>query len=384
MTSICFILDCNPRYLGGVATYIKNLITFLHKSSHWKNMQITVIYPGKDDKSFRESDINYVEIKTRISSPLGFFEYGKKVAKRLEEQQFDIINSHGLGGGYFGKYIRNKNFRWVHTYHGVTYYFFKNHLLRPIGLEKISAYSLMMLSKHLEMPPIRGADKIICVSNKVKRDIERLYGKRKGCYVIRTGVDTNQFKVIGKELSKRKIGLEKNKIYGLYVGRGGWWTKGLDRAVNLAKEMHKLQDNFRLIVTGPDYKKCKKYLEGNPEALIYIPLLKRKNIHYYYSACDVLLCCSRYEGGAPTLVVSEAMASGCIVACSRDSEQEIIINEKNGLVLNDYGKKGAQKIINLLNNRNKKGRIIKNSLKTINSFSLKNWGNQSLEVLLKK
>jgi len=74
-------------------------------------------------------------------------------------------------------------------------------------------------------------------------------------------------------------------------------------------------------------------------------------------------CMSRYEGGAPTLVTSEAMASGCLVVCSKDSEQEIIEDKKNGLIIEEFGEKDAEKVLEILKDKKKKEEMIKNSIK---------------------
>jgi len=102
---------------------------------------------------------------------------------------------------------------------------------------------------------------------------------------------------------------------------------------------------------------------------------------YYYNSADVFFCMSRYEGGAPTLVTSEAMASGCLVVCSKDSEQEIIKDEENGLIIENFGKMSAEKVLKILEDKKKKEKIIKNAMETIKEISLEKWGKKYLEVL---
>jgi len=77
----------------------------------------------------------------------------------------------------------------------------------------------------------------------VKRQVQKLYGKKKDIKVIRTGVDLKNFKVRNKNKIKEKLNLDLNKTYGLYVGGGGYWTKGLDRAIKLAGEINKINKN---------------------------------------------------------------------------------------------------------------------------------------------
>ena len=179
----------------------------------------------------------------------------------------------------------------------------------------------------------------------------------------------------------KKLGLKTDKIYGLYVGRGGYWRKGLDRAIKISKEIYAQDKNYRLIVIGADKIKAKRFIEE--KFVIYVEDGKREILPYYYNASDVFFCMSRYEGGAPTLVTSEAMASGCLVVCSKDSEQEIIKDEENGLIIESFGKKSAEKVLKILEDKKKKEKIIKNSMKTIKEISLEKWGRKYLGVLLR-
>jgi glycosyltransferase involved in cell wall biosynthesis len=101
----------------------------------------------------------------------------------------------------------------------------------------------------------------------------------------------------------------------------------------------------------------------------------------YYSSSDIFFCLSRYDGGAPTLVTSEAMASGCLLVCSKDSEQEIIEDNKNGLIISKFDENDARKIINTLKDKKNMENIVKNSIRTIKEFSLEKWGKRYFDIL---
>jgi glycosyltransferase involved in cell wall biosynthesis len=199
-------------------------------------------------------------------------------------------------------------------------------------------------------------------------------------YVVRTGVDLRDFKPRDKSIIRKEINLEKDKVYGLYVGKGGYWIKGLDRVVKLSEEIYKENKNYRLIVIGADYKKVGKIIKKK-EFLIFLENVPREKMGLYYSASDMFFCLSRYDGGAPTLVTSEAMASGCLLVCSKDSEQEIIEDSKNGLIISKFDENDAKKIINTLKDKKNKEKIIKNSIRTVKEFSLEKWGRKYFYIL---
>ncbi len=380
MKKVALVSGSSPKFLGGISIYQKNLINYAKKEK--LNLQFYWIYPGKENKKYIFEGIKCIEIKSSSYPFIKEFDFAKKAKEIISEEEFDFINTHANWGYCLKNYHKKENQKIVHTYHGVTVPYVKIQL-KKFGILKRFLLSPLIISSYiLEKAPMKKADEIICVSNKVKKDLEKIYWKRKGFKVIRTGVDLKNFKKISKEKSRKNLKLENNKIYGLYSGRGGYWNKGLDRAISIGKEIYKKNDNFRLIVIGSNVKKCKKYLKE--KFIIYRGIIKRKEIKNYYSACDFFFSLSRYEGGAPTLVNGEAMASGCFIIFSKDSEQEIIKNGKEGLIIDTFGRKSAEKILTILKNKNKLMKIQENSRKKIQEFDQKSWGKKYFEILSSK
>jgi len=373
--SICFAsLHGSPEFLGGGSLFHKNLINYIY-SKH-KNIKISWVYSGKENRIYHKDNVEYIELKSnKLQSPLLLRE-NFALAKFFKKNYFDVINT--LTGMWTYFYKKKEKQRIIQTFHGTTYYFYKNHLERLSSIGKILMLPMLAISWLISLPHKKNTDKIICVSEKVKRQVEKLYGKIKNTIFIRTGVDLKYFKVRNKNIIKEKLNLNKEYIYGLYVGRGGYWTKGLDRVIELSKEIYKLNKNYKLIVVGADYKKVKHLL--NEKFIVYFEKIERNKMPYYYNVSDIFFCLSRYEGGAPTLVVSEAMASGCLIVCAKSAEQEIIEDEKNGLIINKFGKEEADKILKNLNNK----KIIKNSIETIKNISLEKWGKNYLNALIKE
>ena len=373
---ICFI-STNPSFLGGTAMFLYNLLEYLKKTKNNLD-EFTWIYKGKENKKYKKKGINFVEIKGTEFYPLGNFLFNFKILKFLKKNYYDIINSH-IVELWINFYKKRDNQKIICTYHGTDYYFFKNHFKRFNLIKKIFFSPLLFISWLQERPPIKKVDKFICVSQKAKRQVEKLYGKKENSFVIRTGVDLKNFKPRNKNKIKEKLNFDKKKIYGLYVGRGGYWTKGLDRVIKISERIYNLNKNYRLIVIGSNLKKVGPLL--NKKFIIYIEQGKREMMPYYYNSANIFFCMSRYEGGAPTLVVSEAMASGCLVVCSKDSEQEIIEEGKNGLIIESFGKESAEKVLKILEDKKKKEKIIRNSMETIKEISLEKWGKKYSDVL---
>ena len=368
------IIGTNPSFLGGIAVYENQVLSMLKKQ---KDLQLYVIYSGNKNKRYASKGVNFMEVKVNQIYPFDQISFNSKVAKIIRTEKFEIINSHAVWGAWVTR-LSGRNT--AQTYHGVTYYFLKNHYSRLNVLKKIALMPMLVYARLIERPPYMNAEKVICVSEKVKRDLESLYGSRKNIYVIRTSADLNTFKKMNSRECRKKLGLEIDRIYGLYVGRGGYWTKGLDRAIKLSEEMYKLDKNYRLIVGGADKSKTKEFLQK--PFVIYKEIISREEMPAYYNSADFFFCLSRYEGGAPTLVTAEAMACGCLVVCSKDSEQEVIVDGKNGFIIDLYSQVEAEKVLRVTKNSKIKKKIVSNSVKSIRELSFDKWGKEYSKVLL--
>lgn len=376
---LCFVMDSNPEFLGGVSIYVRNILLSIKKRGLDKKFQITCIYPAKKSESKTIEGVNYIGIKTFLPFPLNYYIYGRRVAKYLDKNRQDIINSHGLAG-YFMKSFHKKNERIIHVYHGMIYNFYKTHFNRKNYLIKLGALTYMFLGYFLEKPPVKNAELIISIAKRCEKEVEELYGKPKKEKLIISGVDLSKFKLYKKEMARKKLGLKKNVIYFLYVGRGGPWRKGLDRAVKLVKSYTKFNNKIKLIVIGAEYNSCKEIIEKNKDTLVYLPSVNREKIPFYYSACNTFLCCSRYEGNP--LVVGEALASKILVCCSKDIELETIKDNYNGILLSDFGEIDAQKINSILSDTYKLEQIKENGRKTMEKYSLERWSKEYIKELL--
>jgi glycosyltransferase involved in cell wall biosynthesis len=377
MKKVCLISGSSPEFLGGISLFQKNFIDYAEKSN--LGLDFTWIYPGNKNRVYNLGSLNCVELETTNIPFLKELNFAKKSKKYLKENIFDIINTHADWGAGLKNYSKKSNQKIIHTYHGASVPYLKIQIKQFFFLKRLFLQPVIWISYYLEKIPYKRADKIICVSEKVKRDLEKLYGKRQSISVIRTGVDTKKFKSSPKDKSRKELGLNQNKIYGLYSGRGGYWIKGLDRAVNISKEIYKENKNFRLIVIGAAKNKCARYLEE--PFIIHKDVVARKNLQKYYSVCDFFFALSRYEGGAPTLAVGEAMASGCLIIFSKDSKQEIIENNKNGLVINTFGKESANRIFGILKNKRKLKDIKASAIEGIKKFGLNEWGKKYFRIV---
>ncbi|GAJ02242.1 unnamed protein product, partial [marine sediment metagenome] len=84
---------------------------------------------------------------------------------------------------------------------------------------------------------------------------------------------------------------------------------------------------------------------------------------------DIFFCLSRYEGFP--LVVLEALASKCLIICSKDIKHDIIKDHRNGLIFSEDYKKDAQRILDLLKAKKRLKKIKNKAKKDVEELSMK-------------
>lgn len=375
---ICFV-SFDPEFFGGSSLLLKNFIKYLKQKR--KKYNIVWVYPGKTNEKRKIDNIEYISIRSGGFYPIGKIIFDLRLLKFFSDNKFDLVNIHNEGGIWVSFLKKRKlSKQIISTFHGSEFFYYRNMLKQFGPVKKSIFFPILLISYLFDGFRVRNSDKIICVSEHVKKELESLYGKIENMEVIRTGVDLEKFKPRDKGKARKKLKLEKDKIYGLYVGRGGYWTKGLDKIINLSKEIYKLKKNYRLLIIGANREKVKHLLDE--KFIIFLSPQNREKMPYYYNSADIFFNLSRYEGGAPTLVTSEAMASGCLIVTDKQANQEIIEDGVNGLIIENNYKKEAKRVLSIFKNKKKKKTIIKNALKTIKKLSLEKWGRKYLNIFL--
>jgi glycosyltransferase involved in cell wall biosynthesis len=186
----------------------------------------------------------------------------------------------------------------------------------------------------------RLSDKIVCVTEGIKREIVRRYKVNEGkLMVIPNGANIELFRPLDKRECRRKLGLEENAFYVGFVGSFAPW-QGLEILIEAAKR-----------VKEQGYAQIKHILVGDGEQE---PLLRQKvreykleqeikftgrvtyeQVVYYINACDIAIAPFTKERnsiiGVSPLKVYEYLACGRPVIASRlDGIKEVIEEGKCG------------------------------------------------------
>ncbi len=218
--------------------------------------------------------------------------------------------------------------------------------LRPWKTDQIgTGYNLSLWAEKLA---IENADKIIAVSNEMKKDILKLFNiPAERIEVIHNGIDINKWqKTTSADALKRYAIPDK---YVLFFGRTTK-QKGID---TLIKAADYIEPPARVVIctTGADTKEFLKEMEDfakTKKNIIWInKMLDEKECIEIYSNASVFVCPSTYE---PFGIINlEAMACEVpVVASAVGGIKEIIVDGETGFLIEPSNPEIIAKKVNTL------------------------------------
>lgn len=269
--------------------------------------------------------------------------------------QFDLVHGHG-DNCFFYSVFRKKRIPFLMTFHGTQYIHLRS--IRHGNLMERLYFCLP------EKTASKYCDLAVACSQRVKSELIRFYRMApEKIRVIHNGVDTQRFKPMNKDEAREKLGLEKDKTYGLWVGKQTL-GKGLDIAIRACKRA-----NYELLVCG---------IRGKDTNLVhFLGKIPHFMMPYIYNAANFLLHPSRYEGHP--IVCLEALACGLPIIVSYSSNVEIITEGVEGFIISDLDEQEyARKIRLLVSDPVLLRRMSENARKTAEDFC---WENQAQKYI---
>jgi len=227
---------------------------------------------------------------------------------KLLGQNFDIIHSHIPGHVHAilaGFVAKIKKIKHIHTTHCPWTQGYRNKL--GVFIDAISKYTYINIL-------FKIVDKVVAIT---PWEIEFLvkYGcKREKIVVIPNGMGDILYKKVENNDFRKKVGISSKDKLVLFFGRLNP-VKGIDKLIEVAKEVTKDRKDIYFVFRGPD--EGMKYLveENISKNIILIKETRdKKEIAKTYQAADIYVLPS-YREGLP-LTLFEAMASGLPVVAS--------------------------------------------------------------------
>jgi len=214
----------------------------------------------------------------------------------------------------------------VFTFHGVTDVRFWRSLKRRCDM--LNAKLGIFLG-------LRGADRVIAVSEYLRRVLKNDFGAR-NIVVIPNGVDTEFYnpKVSGDEM-RRKLKLESSPTV-LYVGRVVP-HKGLQYLVRAAPLVLRELPETKFVITGEekeDGQEIKKLVDkmGVGNSVTFTGYVPEEDLPRIYAACDVFCSPSLWEGFGMPFIEASACGKPCVGFRTR-AVPEVIKDYSTGILV---------------------------------------------------
>lgn len=270
--------------------------------------------------------------------------YARELRRYLNIPIFDLIHAHGMYNPPAGEIA----------------YFLSRKLDKPFVVTLHGSDVNLLMSKEVQRytKALERASKVIFVSKELLKTAKSLGYSGKNGVVIPNGYDENVFKPHGKEQVRKELELHKDGYK--YIGFVGNLVK-IKRADKLAEifqyVVSKLpKTQFIVVGDGPLRKKVEE--DTKDLEIIFTGRQPQEMVAKYMNAMDVMILPSRKEGFGAVCI--EAQACGTCVIGSNNGGipeaigfEEYIVEEGQ-----DFEKRFAQKVIDVLKNGYDRQKII--------------------------
>jgi len=350
--------------IGGVKQVIEELAERQVKQGHDVHVYVSDWDKNKRIKK-KEEIINGVKIHRckHIFRLANFAVIFPSVFFKLLREDFDIIHSHVFGHLHFilaalaskltkASHIHTTHCPWTDAYRSL-----------PGRVAVILSYNIF------SRIALRFTDKIIAITPWELTFIKKYNRKDSKIEIIPNGMSDEFFQKIKDNDFRKKHKINKKYKLVLFFGRLNV-TKAPDKFVEIAKLILKERKNIIFVIRGPDegMKNKVKNMIGNEKRILLISETRdKKEIIKTYQAADIYVLPS-YREGLP-LTLFEAMASGLPIVASPVNGVPYEMSEENGFLVKFGDNQNFKKrILQILDNKKLKNKIIKNNLQKARKY----------------
>ena len=226
------------------------------------------------------------------------------------------------------------------------------------------------------------AHKVITPSHYLKGIIKGWGANEDNIKVIYNSVNFDFVNIIDKTEAQDKVRIKGKIIFS--IARLVPW-KGFEMLINLWPELLVSDPDLKLVIAGdgPEGEKLKSLIVKREmeDSVFLVGKVEHKDLSNYFSASDVFVLNSGYEGLSHVLI--EAMAHKLpIIASSKGGNLEVIKDSINGF-LAEYNNKEEWKrsILELVDNEELKNKFIENSLGDLDRFKYETMINNTINFI---
>lgn len=325
-----------PNVYGGAGVHVEYLVRELAALDD-RAHSIDVLCFGNQEVDSGNLRVRGVEPEGSL--PASDARHGKFLDTILRDihmaglvEKADIVHCHTWYSHFAGCLVRSlAGARLVLTTHSLEPH-------RPWKVEQLgTAYHA---SSWIEKTAYGTADGVVAVSESMKRDVMQLYDvPEERIDVIPNGIDPDEYRPIGRPDILRRLGVNPDRPYVLFVGRITR-QKGIIHLVNAVRH---LDEGMQVVLCAgaPDTEEIEQEMEAAVDAarkagghdLVWIAeMLPRQDVIALYSGAAVFVCPSVYE---PFGIINlEAMAcETAVVASAVGGIPSIVVDGQTGLLV---------------------------------------------------
>ncbi|MHA1804849.1 MAG: glycosyltransferase family 4 protein [Promethearchaeota archaeon] len=358
---ICLIsLTISPDIQDGSAKFFRGIFNYL-KSKHHEVQLITGLW----NHELHEEYLYQIKVikKSYLWAPQFIFKTLQFIQKA---NSFDIIHCNGPKGAL--PLLFRKSPRFISTIHD----------LGPIE----TRLSSISLEKFLIQQVIHKSTFITTCSKFIKEEITRYFPdvEKSKIYNLYSAIE-EKFRPHPQEAKKLKEKLQIDGPILLYIGRITQY-KGIEdliKAYTLVKQKIK---NVTLVIGGvPDFSMEKMYHQWKKkyEDIHFVGKVPDYQLPWYYSMGDLFITCS-IAGEGFGLTPIEAIACGNPVICTSLRTYIEVLRDNAIYVEPRHPKQLAERIVDLLENKDKRIKLVNKARQFITRYTWKSVGEKLEKV----
>ena len=342
-------------HLGGVERYTYNLANKMKQMGY----EIVIVSLRYDDSLEEVEQLDYAKIYRLPTHKLFVERYPivnnnshcKKMLKMIEEENIDsiILQTRFWTSSYIGsKFATKNNIPVCLIEHGSTHFTVNNKILDFFGA----------IYEHK-------------LTNAIKKNVPDFYGVSKKCVewlkhfnIEAKGVFYNSINTEEAEAYNNDIQKDNEKISITYVGRL-IPEKGVLKLISIFKDLQKNYDiELNIAGQGPLLDKIKQDNKDNINIHI-LGMLSHDDVMNLLAKTDIFINPSSFPEGLPTTILEAGIMECAVVATPMGGTAEILENENIGLICGFEEDEIKEKLVELLNDKDKREKLSKNIKKQV-------------------
>ena len=358
--------------VGGTENAVFNLATTLTNMGH-KVLVCAPNYKNTDDSQYLFEVFRKQSIRIDANNNYALPVFNKKLFAKVDEFKPDVIHCHSQASmlSLAIKYAKKHNLPVISTIHTKFSYCYKE----SAKLDIIVKPMLKSIGKKL-----KKVDYVTAVSYSMKDEFS-LYGFNGNFDVIKNGLSIQSYQANEIEnLAREKYGLNANDNIFIFVGRITR-VKNIEFILETLQKLNQDDVNFKMIVVGEgndlDYFKKMATEKGIDKKVNFLGKITDKKMlaSLYYNA-NLNIFPSIFDNDSLT-IVEAAMYGTPSITLKNTGSCERITNEQNGYVVENDVNQMAQKIEDILNNKQELDTVGQNAKNQL----VKSWKDVAEEYL---